>query len=254
VNCTAFSEGVLESELFGHERGAFTGAAGTRAGCFERADGGTLLLDEIGEVGPDFQAKLLRVLQESEVLRVGGDRPRKIDVRVIAATHRDLQAEVAAGRFREDLYFRLAVIPVKVPPLRERQEDVLALAEHFLSRHARASGRPLSLSEDARRALLAHPWPGNVRELENAIERAVVLAKSDAIGSGDLLLETRPTAGGDPGLASGTLEDALDRAAATRIRAALAACQGRRADAAAQLGIERTTLYRLMKRLGIDES
>jgi DNA-binding NtrC family response regulator len=248
VNCKAFSPGVLESELFGHERGAFTGATGERAGCFERADGGTLLLDEIGEVDLDFQAKLLRVLQEGEVLRVGSDRPRRVDVRIVAATNKDLRREVENGRFREDLYFRLAVIPVHVPPLRERPDDVLPLAEFFIARHCRATGRALSLSDEARRALTAHPWPGNVRELENAIERAVVLARSDELGPEDLLLES----GSPPPADSGSLQDALDRAAAARIRAALATADGRRAEAAAALGVERTTLYRLMKRLGIE--
>jgi DNA-binding NtrC family response regulator len=249
VNATAFSAGVLESELFGHERGAFTGASGARAGCFERADGGTLLLDEIGEIAVDFQAKLLRVLQEGEVLRVGGDRPKPIDVRIVAATNKDLRREVDQGRFREDLYFRLAVIPVHVPPLRQRREDVLALAEHFLERHARSVGRALEFSDDARRVLAQHAWPGNVRELENAVERAVVLARGDSIGREDLLLDAAARSAAPQG---GSLQDALDRAAAERIHSAIAAAGGRRADAAATLGIERTTLYRLMKRLGID--
>jgi two-component system, NtrC family, response regulator HydG len=247
VNCKAFGSGVLESELFGHERGAFTGASAARAGCFERAHGGTLLLDEIGEVDLDFQAKLLRVLQEGEVLRVGGDRPRKVDVRIVAATNRDLRRDVDDRRFREDLYFRLAVIPVHVPPLRDRPDDVLPLAEHFLSNHARSSGRSLTLSDSARRALRAHPWPGNVRELENAIERAVVLAPDDEVGPENLLLAP---ASAPPEAQS--LEDALDRAAEARIRAALADTGGRRAEAATALGVERTTLYRLMKRLGIE--
>jgi two-component system, NtrC family, response regulator HydG len=249
VNCTAFSAGILESELFGHERGAFTGASGARAGCFERADGGTLLLDEIGEIGPEFQAKLLRVLQEGEVLRVGADRPRKIDVRIVGATNRDLRREVEQGRFREDLFFRLAVIPVHVPPLRQRRDDVLPLADLFLGRHAKSTGRALHFSDAARSALLRHGWPGNVRELENAVERAVVLARGDSIGPEDLLLDARA----EVAVArAGSLQDALDRAAEARIRAALAAAAGRRADAAVTLGIERTTLYRLMKRLGID--
>jgi two-component system, NtrC family, response regulator HydG len=248
VNATAFSAGVLESELFGHERGAFTGASGARAGCFERADGGTLLLDEIGEISLEFQAKLLRVLQEGEVLRVGAERPQKIDVRIVAATNRDLRRETEQGRFREDLFFRLAVIPVHVPPLRQRRDDVLPLAEHFLERHAKSSGRALFFSEDAQRALVDHAWPGNVRELENAVERAVVLARDDRIGAEDLLLAGTPSTAPP----SGSLRDALDRAAEERIRHALAAADGRRADAAATLGVERTTLYRLMKRLGID--
>ena len=184
VNCKAFAEGVLESELFGHERGAFTGAATARAGCFERAGGGTLFLDEIGEIGPDFQAKLLRVLQEGEVLRVGGAAPRPVDVRVVCATNRGLRDEVAAGRFREDLFFRLNVIPIQLAPLRERREDILPLARHFLERQQRETGRALRLGAEADAALLAHPWPGNVRELENALERAVVLARGEEITPG----------------------------------------------------------------------
>jgi DNA-binding NtrC family response regulator len=248
INCKAFAEGVLESELFGHEKGAFTGATAARTGCFERATGGTLFLDEIGEVSPDFQAKLLRVLQDSEVLPVGGNKPHPIDVRVVAATNRPLREEVAAGRFREDLYFRLNVIPIQLAPLRERGEDVLPLARHFLHRYADEAARRVSLSEEAERALLAHPWPGNVRELENAIERAVVLAREESIKSEDLLLEQ---AAESKVTAQGTLQDTLDQAAAARIRAALEAADGQRAEAAQALGIERTTLYRMMKRLGI---
>ena len=250
VNLKAFAEGVLESELFGHEKGAFTGAVAARPGCFERASGGTLFLDEIGEVGPDVQAKLLRVLQESEVLRVGGGEPRTIDVRVVAATNRVLRDDVAAGRFREDLFFRLNVIPIQLPPLRERREDVLPLARHFLARHGAEAGRRLAFSPEAEAALLAHPWPGNVRELENAVERATVLARGDAVTPEDLLLAegaVRPAAPGG----GGTLQDALDQAAAARIRAALEAAGGQRTEAARALGVDRTTLYRLMRRLGV---
>ena len=255
VNCKAFAEGVLESELFGHEKGAFTGAAASRAGCFERAQGGTLFLDEIGEVSLDFQAKLLRVLQEGEVLRVGGTQARKVDVRVVAATNRVLRDEVQAGRFRDDLFFRLNVIPVQLAPLRERREDVLPLVQHFLDRHAAGGGRRLTLAPDAERAIAEHAWPGNVRELENVMERAVVLARGDAIVPEDLLLEqtlgpsTAQRAAVDT---SGTLQECLDRAAEARIRAALEAAQGQRVEAARALGIERTTLYRMMKRLGME--
>ena len=248
VNLKAFAEGVIESELFGHEKGAFTGALAARAGCFERADGGTLFLDEVAEIGPDVQAKLLRVLQEGEVLRVGGAQPRRIDVRVVAATNRVLRDEIAAGRFREDLYFRLNVIPIQLPPLRLRREDVVPLARHFLARHAAEAGRRLRFAPDAEAILAAHAWPGNVRELENAVERAVVLACGDTIGPEDLLLEERvtPAAAGD-----GTLQESLDRAAATRIRSAIASAAGNRAEAARLLGVDRTTLYRMMRRLGI---
>jgi DNA-binding NtrC family response regulator len=250
VNCKAFAAGVLESELFGHEKGAFTGAIATRAGCFERATGGTLFLDEIGETSVDFQAKLLRVLQDGEVLRVGGTQPRAVDVRVVAASNRALRDEVAAGRFREDLFFRLNVIPVLLAPLRERREDILPLARHFLDRHAREAGRSLGFAPGAEAALQTHSWPGNVRELENAVERAVVLARTDAITADDLLLDTglAPAAVVATG---GSLQDAMDAAAAARIRAALDAAGGQRAEAARVLGIDRTTLYRMMKRFGL---
>jgi DNA-binding NtrC family response regulator len=248
VNLKAFAEGVLESELFGHEKGAFTGAIAARAGCFERAAGGTLFLDEIGEIGPDVQAKLLRVLQEGEVLRVGGSEPRSVEVRVVAATNRVVREEIAAGRFREDLYFRLNVIPIRLAPLRERREDILPLARHFLARHGREAGRRLTFGTEAEEVLAAHPWPGNVRELENAVERAVVLARGEQVTPEDLLLEERL---GAPPTADASLQDCLDQAAATRIRAALGAAGGQRAEAARTLGIDRTTLYRLMKRLGL---
>ncbi len=248
VNPKAFAEGVLESELFGHEKGAFTGAVAARAGCFERADGGTLFLDEIAEIAPDIQVKLLRVLQEGEVLRVGGGEARAVDVRVVAATNRVLRDEIAAGRFREDLYFRLNVIPIQLLPLRSRREDIVPLARHFLAHHTAEAGRRLALSPEAEEVLAAHGWPGNVRELENAVERAVVLVRGDTIAPEDLLLEER--AGTAPA-ADGTLQDVLDRAAAARIRAALDGAGGQRAEAARALGIDRTTLYRMMKRLGL---
>jgi DNA-binding NtrC family response regulator len=178
INCAALAPGVLESELFGHERGAFTGALQSRAGCFERAHGGTLFLDEIGEISADFQAKLLRVLEDGEVQRVGAIKTRHVDVRVVAATNRNLREAIAAGRFREDLYFRLNVIPIAIEPLRARREDILPLARFFLARQAE---HPLALSSAAEGRLLAHPWPGNVRELENVIERAVIVAKGDTI-------------------------------------------------------------------------
>ena len=250
VNCKAFAAGVVESELFGHDKGAFTGATRGRAGLFERADGGTLFLDEIGEVGPDFQGKLLRVLQEREVQRVGGDSTRPVDVRVLAATNRDLRAEVEAGRFREDLYFRLAVIPIHIPPLRERVDDVLPLARAVVERLNREERRGLQgWTPEVEAWLLEHPWPGNVRELENTLERGVVLARGDRIQLEDLVLGG-PAPG--TGAAGGTLQEAMDAAGADRIRQALREVGGVRVDAAKRLGIERTTLYRLMKRYGID--
>ena len=254
VNCKAFADGVVESELFGHEKGSFTGAIAARAGCFERASGGTLFLDEIAEAGPDFQAKLLRVLEDGEVMRVGATKPRKVDVRIVAATNRVLRTEVAGGRFRGDLYFRLNVIPVRIPPLRERPEDILPLARHFLAFHAADAGRPLRLSIDAERVLLAYPWHGNVRELENVIERAVVMSGAEVLTPDAFALEgdiEPASATEEPADSSETLQTYLDRAAVSRIRAALDAAKGNRAVAAATLGVDRTTLYRLMKRLGL---
>jgi two-component system NtrC family response regulator len=249
VNCKAFADGVLESELFGHEKGSFTSAAASRSGCFERAAAGTLFLDEIGEISADFQAKLLRVLQEGEELRVGGSQPHKVDIRIVAATSRILRDEVAAGRFREALFFRLNVIPVCTLPLRERREDILPLARHFLAGHGAQSGRQLAFAPEAEQALLAYPWPGNIRELQNVVERAVVLANGETIVAEDLLLEH--SGGPAREAAPGTLQEDVDRATAERISAALASTNGRRAEAARALGIDRTTLYRLMKRLGL---
>jgi len=251
VNCKAFAEGVLESELFGHERGAFTGAIAARSGCFERAHDGTLFLDEIGETSVEFQAKLLRVLQDGEVLRVGAVQARSVNARIVAATNRALGDEIAAGRFREDLFFRLNVIPIQLVPLRARAEDILPLAQHFLERYAADAGRRLCLAPESAAALQTHPWRGNVRELENAIERASVLARSDIVRPEDLLLET--SAGSPAARATGgTLQERLDQAAAKRIRQALQAANGQRTEAAKILAVERTTLYRLMKRLGIE--
>ncbi len=255
VNCKAFAEGVLESELFGHEKGAFTGADRSKAGLFERAAGGTLFLDEIGEVSADFQAKLLRVIQERLVQRVGGSEERSVDVRVVAATNRDLRAEVSEGRFREDLYFRLAVIPIHISPLRERREDILPLARHFLAKWNEDLGRSATgWSEAVEAHLESYDWPGNVRELENAIERGVVLARSAQIELDDLLID--PQDGADAlenGNTAQSLQDFLDRAAAERIRAVLGQVGGVRVDAAKQLGIDRTTLYRLMRKYGISD-
>ena len=187
VSCAALSETLLESELFGHEKGSFTGASGRREGRFELADGGTLFLDEIGEISAATQVKLLRVLQCREFERVGGTETLKVDVRIVAATNRDLDAEVKAGRFREDLFYRLNVVAVTLPPLRRRKADIPALAAWFIERSAKAYGKPiLALGPGTLNALLAHDWPGNVRELENAIERAVVLCKTTALTTDDL--------------------------------------------------------------------
>ncbi len=254
ANCKAFAEGVLESELFGHEKGAFTGAERAKPGLFERADGGTLFLDEIGEVNSDFQGKLLRVLQERKVQRVGGIEERAVDVRVVAATNRDLRAETAAGRFREDLYFRLAVIPIHLPPLRDRREDVLPLARHFLTKWNKELSRKIvGWTPEVEAYLLRHAWPGNVRELENAIERGVVLARGDRITPEDLLIDAGPdeTSSNRQETAE-NLQSFLDQAAAERIRAVLKEVHGARLEAARRLGIDRTTLYRLMRKYRIE--
>ncbi len=195
VNCAAINENLLESELFGHEKGSFTGAHAEKKGLFEIADKGTLFLDEIGELNVSMQAKLLRALQEKEVTRVGGTKAIKIDVRVLAATNRDLEAMVKEKRFREDLFYRLNVIPLDVPPLRQRRDDIIVLMDYFLRKHgANSGGKPMKVSNDARRMLLDYAWPGNVRQLESAIERALLLAESDEITVEDLPMEIRDVA------------------------------------------------------------
>jgi DNA-binding NtrC family response regulator len=191
VNCAAINENLLESELFGHERGSFTGAHAEKKGLFEIADKGTLFLDEIGDLNIAMQAKLLRALQEREIMRVGGTRPIKVDVRVLAATNRDLEAMVKDNRFREDLYYRLNVIPIDVPPLRQRRDDTRVLMEYFLRKHSRPSERQMRLSNEAQRLILEYAWPGNVRQLESAIERALLLAEGDEITMEDLPVEIR---------------------------------------------------------------
>jgi Nif-specific regulatory protein len=188
LNCAALPESLLESELFGHEKGSFTGAVAQRKGRFEQAEGGTVFLDEIGEISAPFQAKLLRVLQEGELERVGGTQTIKVDVRVVAATHRDLEAEVEAGRFREDLYYRLNVMPLFLPPLRERMEDIPEITRFLIDKIAKLQGRQLSMTDNALRVLTHHDWPGNVRELENCLERAAVMTEGDVIDRDAILL------------------------------------------------------------------
>jgi DNA-binding NtrC family response regulator len=245
VNCAALSEGVLESELFGHEAGAFTGAQGRHKGKFEAADGGTVFLDEIGEVGPKVQIDLLRVLEEKVVTRLGGNSPVPVDFRVIAATNRDLPALVREGRFREDLYWRLNVVTIPLPPLRERPEDILGLAEHFLARFAEAmSRRPMALSPEVREALLAYAWPGNVRELQNAIERAVVVSEGDTIETRDLPLHVAAVAA-RPGPGS------LAEAERAHVRAVLDNQDWNISRAARILDVDRVTLYNKIKRYGL---
>ncbi|MDE2582862.1 MAG: sigma-54-dependent Fis family transcriptional regulator [Rhodospirillales bacterium] len=241
LNCAAIPENLLESELFGHEKGAFSGAVARRVGKFEAADGGTLLLDEISEMDIRLQAKLLRALQEREIDRIGGAVPVRVNVRILATTNRDLPVEVARGTFREDLYFRLNVVGLRIPPLRERPGDVAALADHFTRRYAEVNGlpyRPLSPAAQAR--LAAHSWRGNVRELENAIHRAVLLADGDAIGADAIELGPhapadphRPQPGGISGLVGRTMED-VERAL---ILETLGHTLGNRTHAATILGI-----------------
>jgi transcriptional regulator with PAS, ATPase and Fis domain len=254
VNCKAFAEGLLESELFGHERGAYTGADRSRKGLFEEANGGTLFLDEIGEISDSFQAKLLRVLQEREIRRIGDDRVRAVDVRIVVATNRDLRKDVSEGRFREDLFFGLAVIPIRIPPLRERPEDILPLARHFLVEHERGFGRASdALPKEVETILLSHSWPGNVRELENAIERAVVLSTTDTLQASDLLLESPDHSDADDD-DEPTLKVALDQATKAAIAAAFDATGGAKNEAARRLAIDRTTLYRLIRKYNLESS
>jgi DNA-binding NtrC family response regulator len=252
VNCAAVTESLLESELFGHAKGAFTGATNDRPGLFEAASGGTLFLDEVGEVPTAMQAKLLRVLQEREVRRVGENQSRKVDVRVVAATNRNLLDEVNAGRFRQDLYYRLRVIELKVPPLRERREDILPLARMLLAEATERMGRRVaSFSPQAADQLLRYPWPGNVRELGNAIERAVALCEGPRVEVEDLPEEVRaapPSLLPDAG--PRTLED-MERA---YILAVLARNEGNRARTAEQLDIGIATLYRKLKQYGHPEA
>jgi two-component system, NtrC family, response regulator HydG len=249
INCGAVPEGLLESELFGHTKGAFTGASQDRPGLFEAANGGTLLLDEIGEVPPQMQVKLLRTLQQREVRRVGENKSRPVDVRVLAATNRDLIAEVHAARFRQDLYYRLRVVEIRVPPLRERRDDILPLARTFLqSAAARMQRKIASLTPRAANLLVRYAWPGNVRELENAIERAVVLCKGSRIDAEDLPEElslTIPVA-----FAPGEVRP-LEDVERDYILAVLRANDGNKAKAAEQLKIGTATLYRKIKRYGV---
>ncbi len=253
VNCAAIPENLLESELFGHARGAFTGADRARRGLFVEADGGTLFLDEIGELPPALQAKLLRALQEEEVRPVGDSKPRAVNVRVIAATARELETEVATGRFREDLYYRLNVLRVRVPPLRERREDIPLLVDHFLAHFRETLGRPLrAISDDALDALVRYAWPGNVRELENVIERAAILAEGDRLGLGDLppgIADAPDTGVHDP--ADYSLRLARRSAESEAIRRALAATDGNRTRAARLLDISHRALLYKLKEYGI---
>ncbi len=252
VNCAALPESILESELFGHERGAFTGATGVKRGLFEEANGGTLFLDEIGEISPKMQVQLLRVLQEGEIRRVGGSDTIKVDVRVVAATNRDLKNELATGRFREDLYFRLQVVTVRVPPLRERKGDIPILVKHFVARHAERLGRQVPrVASEVLESLATYDFPGNVRELSHIVERAMLLAREGVVTGTDLPQEVRGAVAKSGGANNGSLAEdwptlgVLERRYIDRV---LARTGGNKTRAAEVLGIDRRTLNRMFAR------
>jgi two-component system response regulator HydG len=259
VNCGALPGELVESELFGHAKGAFTGAQGAKRGLFEEATGGTIFLDEIGDLPLAVQVKLNRVLQEKELRRVGENTPIRIDARVIAATHRDLRAEVAADKFREDLFYRLNVFPLRAPPLRARKQDIPLLAEHFLRRFAAAHQRPIgAIDPEALRVLVGYGWPGNVRELENVIERAVAVARTSTLSAADLPRELREQpAGSLPATVTVQLpyrhavELARDRASRDYLTALLREFHGNVSRAAERAGMERESLHRLLKRYSV---
>jgi two-component system nitrogen regulation response regulator NtrX len=256
VNCAAIPEELIESELFGHVRGAFTGAVADRRGKFEVADGGTIFLDEIGDMSLKTQAKVLRVLQEQTMEPVGGTNRIRVDARVVAATNKDLQAEIKAGQFREDLYFRLNVIPIFVPALRERQEDIPLLADHFMAEFAQEYGRRIKrLDAGAIRTLQRYAWPGNVRELRNVIERLMIMVPGDAITTSDLSFLDVPLVPASASLAGSperrTLHEARDQFERDLILKTLAEQQGNMSRTAEVLGVERSNLYRKMKAFGI---
>jgi transcriptional regulator with PAS, ATPase and Fis domain len=245
VSCAALTETLLESELFGHEKGAFTGATATRKGKVELAQGGTLFLDEIGDISPKLQLDLLRVLEQHEFRRVGGTEVIRVDARVIAATNRDLRQAVADGHFREDLFYRLNVIPIVLPPLRDRTEDIPLLVEHFLDQLRAETGKAVEgVTRDALGALMARPWPGNVRELRNVLERGVVLARDPYITAADLELMAAPGASGEESVS-------LREAERRHIETVLARCGGNVTRAARALGIDRVTLHRKIEKYGI---
>jgi DNA-binding NtrC family response regulator len=260
MNCAALSRELVESELFGHERGAFTGAIARREGKFEAADGGTLFLDEVGDMPLETQAKLLRAIQEKEFERVGGNEPIKVDVRILAATNHDLEAAVRAGRFREDLYYRLRVIEISIPPLQERREDIALLADHFLKEAARRYQRELKpLSADALRACISHPWKGNVRELRSAVEQALLLAPGAEITPADLFGASQPASGAAPPSAadaqSFSFREAKDRVVQAFERnfltEALRRHGGNITKAAEEIGMYRQNLQQKLRELGI---
>ena len=263
VNCAAIPRDLVESEMFGHERGAFTGATDRRIGRFELADRGTLLLDEVGDLGAEAQAKLLRAIESGEIERVGGSKPIRVDVRIVSATNKDLTRAVADGTFREDLYFRLNVIPLAIPPLRERPDDIPALVRHFSQVHRGRTGQPLtSWSTTALDALARHRWPGNVRELANIVERLAILHPGREVTGDEIreVLPSAPTRLAEPAalpnatVLDASLTDTLDDYERVLITRALSVAGGNIAEAARRLQTDRPNLYRRMKRLGIVES
>jgi len=245
INCSGFQDQLLESELFGHEKGAFTGATAAKPGLFEVAEGGTLVLDEVAEMSPAMQAKLLQVLDTRELRRVGGTRVHRVDVRIIAATNKDLAQEVRAGRFREDLYYRLNVVSLSIPPLRERKEDIPLLIEHFLQRLGTSGAAPKRMAPEAMKLLADYPWPGNVRELANAIERLLILAPGEMIRPDDLPPNIRLP--GSPAPGPNSLGE-MERIHLTRV---LQQTGGKKMQAARLLGVDIKTLNKKMKRYGI---
>ena len=252
VNCSALAETLLESELFGHERGAFTGAVRERRGRFELAHGGTLFLDEIADIPAAVQIKLLRVLQEKEIERVGGERTIKVDVRIISATNRDLAGEVERGTFREDLYYRLHIVPLRIPPLRERQGDIELLVRHFIRTVSKETGKRVTgITDEALRLLTSYPWPGNVRELENAIERAIVLCDGEHLGVGEFPMGDGPVVGAATISANGSLEKVLAETERRLIQEALERAGGVKTRTAEILGIKTSALYYKLEKYGL---
>ena len=250
INCNAIPENLLESELFGHEKGSFTGAHVQRKGLLETANGGTLFLDEIGELPPAIQVKLLRFLQEQRLQRVGGRQEIQVDTRLVAATNADLKELINSGKFREDLYFRLAVVTIRLLPLRERGEDIVFLAREFLQRYASQNGQKIVFAPDALRAMNRYSWPGNVRELQNRVKRGVIMASGSRVSAKDLELDH------DNGLAASsatTLRQARENVEREMVKQALKKNSGKITSAAADLGISRPTLYELMEKLGISK-
>ena len=260
VNCGAIPDNLLESELFGYEKGAFTGAASAKPGRFEFADGGTIFLDEIGDISPSLQVKLLRVLQEKTFERLGGVRTIRSDVRVIAATNKDLKEAVRRGEFREDLYYRLNVVPINLIPLRERKEDIEDLVSHFLHKSAEISGnnKPKTVSRDAMEHLKNYSWPGNIRELENIVERCVVINESDVIGEDSLPAEILSCSGNEVSCSSAEnsrelLNEAIDDKEKEVIIKVLRENNGNKTKSALALGISRRSLHRKIQKYGITD-